>query len=37
MFQLKPLSQFMWSMFAGWSIVSGYTGRDVVHDMISAV
>lgn len=22
--QLKPLSQFMWSMFAGWSIISGY-------------
>jgi hypothetical protein len=35
--QLKPLSQFMWSIFAGWSIVSGYTGRDAVHDMISVI
>jgi hypothetical protein len=34
--QLKPLSQFMWSMFSGWSMVSGYTGRDAVHEMISA-
>jgi hypothetical protein len=35
--QLKPLSQFMWSMFAGWSLVSGYTNRDVVREMIGAI
>lgn len=35
--QLKPLSQFMWSMFAGWSFVSGYTGRDQVKEMIRAI
>lgn len=35
--QLKPLSQFMWSMFAGWSLVSGYTGRDHVNEMIRAI
>ena len=35
--QLKPLSQFMWSMFTGWSIVSGYTNRDHVNEMISAI
>ncbi len=35
--QLKPLSQFMWSMFAGWSFVSGYTGRDHVNEMIRAI
>lgn len=35
--QLKPLSQFMWSMFAGWSFVSGYTGRDHVNEMIGAI
>lgn len=35
--QLKPLSQFMWSMFAGWSFVSGYTGRDHVNEMIVAM
>lgn len=35
--QLKPLSQFMWSVFAGWSFVSGYTGKDHVHEMIRAI
>lgn len=35
--QLKSLSQFMWSMFAGWSFVSGYTGRDHVSEMIRAI
>lgn len=35
--QLKPLSQFMWSIFAGWSVVTGYTNRDVVRDMIRAI
>lgn len=35
--QLKPLSQFMWSVFAGWSIISGYTDRDAIQDMISAI
>lgn len=35
--QLKPLSQFMWSIFAGWSFVSGYTGRDHVNEMINAI
>jgi hypothetical protein len=35
--QLKPLSQFMWSMFAGWSFVSWYTGRDHVNEMIRAI
>jgi hypothetical protein len=34
---LKPLSQFMWSTFAGWSLVSGYTGRDHVGAMIRAM
>jgi hypothetical protein len=35
--QLKPLSQFMWSMLAGWSIISGYTSKDHVHEMIRAI
>lgn len=35
--QLKPLSQFMWTMFTGWSIVQGYTGRDFVKEMVSAI
>lgn len=35
--QLKPLSQFMWSAFAGWSFVTGYTGKDVIAEMIDAI
>jgi hypothetical protein len=35
--QLKPLSQFMWSVFAGWSFVSGHTGKDHVAEMIRAM
>lgn len=35
--QLKPLCQFMWSVFTGWSFVTGYTGRDHVHEMIRAI
>jgi len=35
--QLKPLSQFMWSVFAGWSFVTGYTDKDHVHEMIRAI
>ena len=35
--QLKPLSQFMWAMFTGWDIGQGYTGRDFVKEMVSAI
>lgn len=35
--QLKPLSQFMWSAFAGWSFVTGYTGKDAIAEMIDAM
>lgn len=35
--QLKPLSQFMWSAFAGWSFVTGYTGKDAIAEMIAAL
>lgn len=35
--QLKPLSQFMWAMFTGWSFVHGYTGRDWVKEMVNAI
>jgi len=27
----------MWSIFAGWSFVAGYTKKDVIADMIEAV
>jgi hypothetical protein len=35
--QLKPLSQFMWSAFAGWSFATGYTGKDAIAEMINAI
>ncbi|MNR49721.1 hypothetical protein D3C85_1691360 [compost metagenome] len=35
--QLKPLSQFMWFVFTGWSLVDGYTGKDHVEEMIRAI
>lgn len=35
--QLKPLSQFMWSVFSGWNIITGYPEKDVVFEMISAI
>lgn len=35
--QLKPLSQFMWAMFTGWSFEHGYTGRDFVKEMVNSI
>ena len=33
----KQLSRFMWSVHTGWSVSEGYTGRDVVAEMIDAI
>jgi len=35
--EVKPLSQFMWSLHTGWDWVQGYTGRDAVADLIEAI
>lgn len=34
---VKQLSSFMWSVHTGWSIIHGYTGKDVIADMIDAI
>lgn len=34
---VKQLSQFMWSVHTGWSIIEGYTERDVIAEMIEAI
>lgn len=34
---VKELSGFMWSVHTGWSIMEGYTGRDIIGDMIKVL
>lgn len=34
---VKQLFQFMWSVHTGWSIIEGYTERDVIAEMIEAI
>jgi hypothetical protein len=35
--EIKPMSQFMWSMHTGWDWAHGYTGKDVIADMIDVL
>ena len=35
--EIKPMSQFMWSMHTGWDWVHGYTGKDAIAEMIDAI
>ncbi|GGX95808.1 hypothetical protein GCM10007160_24290 [Litchfieldella qijiaojingensis] len=35
--EIKPLSHFMWSIHTGWDQIHGYTGRDVIAEMIEAI
>jgi hypothetical protein len=34
---VKQLSGFMWSVCTGWSVIEGYTDKDVIADMIAAI
>lgn len=34
---VKAMSKFMWSQHTGWDIISGYTDRDAVEDLIGAM
>lgn len=34
---VKQLSGFMWSVYTGWSVIDGYTNKDVIADMIAAI
>lgn len=35
--EIKPLSQFMWSMHTGWDPVHGYVEKDFIAEMIEAI
>jgi hypothetical protein len=35
--ELKLLSRFLWSVHTGWSVIDGYTDKDVIADMIRAI
>lgn len=35
--EIKPLSQFMWSIHTGWDPIEGYTGKDAIAEMIDAI
>lgn len=34
---ITQLSGFMWSVYTGWSVIDGYTNKDVIADMIEAI
>jgi hypothetical protein len=34
---VKSLFGFFWSLFSGWDLITGYTGRDFVADMIDRI
>jgi hypothetical protein len=35
--ETKQFSGFLWSVFAGWDIVSGYRDHDIIEEMIRAI
>ncbi len=34
---VKQLSGFMWSVHTGWSVIDGYTKKDIIAEMIEAI
>ena len=34
---VKQLSGFMWSIYTGWSVIDGYTNKDIIAEMIEAI
>lgn len=34
---VKQLSGFLWSVYTGWSVIDGYTDKDVIAEMIEAI
>lgn len=34
---VKQLSGFMWSVHTGWSVIDGYTNKDIIAEMIEAI
>jgi hypothetical protein len=35
--ETKQFSNFLWSVFAGWDVISGYRDRDIIGEMIKAI
>jgi hypothetical protein len=35
--EIKPLSGFLWQIFAGWDFISGYKKEDVIKEMIDSI
>ena len=35
--ELKPLAGFLWSVFAGWDLITGYRKEDIVKKMINEI
>lgn len=34
---VKQLSGFMWSVHTGWSVIDGYTNKDIIAEMIAVI
>ena len=35
--ETKQFSNFLWSVLAGWDVISGYKDRDIIGEMIKAI
>jgi hypothetical protein len=35
--ETKPLARFLWSVFAGWNLITGYREEDIVQKTIDAI
>ena len=33
----KPLASFLWNVFAGWDLITGYREKDIIKEMIDAI
>jgi hypothetical protein len=33
----KLLARFLWTVFAGWDLITGYRKKDIVEKMIDAI
>jgi hypothetical protein len=35
--ETKPLASFLWDVFAGWDLITGYRKEDIIKNMIAAI
>jgi hypothetical protein len=35
--ETKPLASFLWDVFAGWDLFTGYRKKDIIKTMIAAI